>query len=136
MEQLRQQIASSESFMNIISRVLSKSEEVSFAYLFGSCVTGDMTESSDVDIAVYLKKGCPGLDDFLNLHLKLSKALKTDKIDLLIINNTRNIILLDSIVRHGILIYDMDRERRELFELHVLHSAIDFKEQRKSMIGR
>jgi predicted nucleotidyltransferase len=121
---------------NIISGALRESQDVLFAYLFGSCVAGAVTKSSDIDIAVYLEKKRPDLDDQLSLHLKLSRALGTDKIDLLIINNTRNIILLDSIVRHGIVIHDRDRERRESFELHVLHSAIDFKEQRRLLIGR
>ncbi len=121
---------------NILSQTLSESRDVLFAYLFGSCVTGVVTESSDIDIALYLEKRRPDLDDHLSLHLKLSRALGSDKIDLLIINNTRNIILLDSIVRHGIVICDSDRERRELFELNILHSAIDFKEQRRFLIGR
>ena len=126
----------SQYFKNIISQTLRESQGVLFAYLFGSCVTGVVTESSDIDIALFLEKKRPDLDDYLSLHLKLSRALGTDKIDLLIINNTRNIILLDSIVRHGIIIHDGDRERRELFELNILHSAIDFKEQRRFLVGR
>lgn len=121
---------------NILSQTLRESQGVLFAYLFGSYVTGKVTESSDIDIALYLEKKRPELDDYLSLHLKLSRALGTDKIDLLIINNTKNIILLDSIVRHGIVIYDSDSERRKLFELHAIHSAIDFREQRKAVIGR
>ena len=121
---------------NILSQVLSKSQNVLFAYLFGSHITRMITESSDIDLAVYLDKKHPDIDDYLSLHVALSRALKTDKIDLLILNNTSNLILLESIVRHGIIVTDKDKDRREAFELYVLHSAIDFREQRKAVIGR
>jgi predicted nucleotidyltransferase len=125
-----------DKLKDILSQVLSRSQDVLFAYLFGSHITGIITESSDMDIAVYLDKKHADIDDFLSLHSALSRALKTDKIDLVILNNANNLILLDSIVRHGILVIDRDKDRREEFELHVLHSTIDFREQRKAIIGR
>lgn len=121
---------------DILSQVMSRSQNVLFAYLFGSHITGIITESSDMDVAVYLDKKHADIDDYLSLHSALSRALKTDKIDLIILNNANNLILLDSIVRHGILVIDKDKDRREEFELRVLHSAIDFREQRKAIIGR
>jgi predicted nucleotidyltransferase len=119
-----------------LSQVMSKSQNILFAYLFGSHITGITTESSDMDVAVYLDKKHADIDDYLSLHADFSRALKTNKIDLLILNNASNLILLDSIVRHGILVIDKDKARREEFELRVLHSAIDFREQRKAIIGR
>jgi uncharacterized protein len=121
---------------DILSQVLSESHNVIFAYIFGSHITGMITESSDVDVAVYLDKKLPDLEDYFSLHVALSRALKTDRIDLLILNNSSNLILLDSILRHGILVLDKDKDRRQTFELNVLHSAIDFREQRKAIIGR
>jgi len=121
---------------DILSQVMDKSQNILFAYLFGSHITGIITESSDMDVAVYLDKKHADIDDYLSLHSALSRALKTDKVDLVILNNANNLILLDSIVRHGILVIDKDKDRREEFELRVLHSAIDFKEQRKAIIGR
>jgi len=121
---------------DILLQVMSKSENVLFAYIFGSHIAGMITESSDMDIAVYLDKKHTDIDDFLSLHSALSRALKTDKIDLVLLNNANNLILLDSIVRHGILVIDKNKDRREEFELRVLHSAIDFREQRKAIIGR
>jgi predicted nucleotidyltransferase len=125
-----------DKLKDILSQVLSRSQDVLFAYLFGSHITGIITESSDMDIAVYLDKKHADIEDYLSLHSALTRALKTDKIDLVILNNANNLILLDSIVRHGILVIDREKDRREEFELHVLHSAIDFKEQRKAIIGR
>jgi predicted nucleotidyltransferase len=121
---------------DILSQVMSRSQNVLFAYLFGSHITGMITESTDMDVAVYLDKKHADIDDYLSLHSTLSRALKTDKIDLVLLNNANNLILLDSIVRHGILVIDKDKDRREEFELRVLHSAIDFREQRKAIIGR
>ena len=121
---------------DILSQVMSKSQNILFAYLFGSHITGITTESSDMDVAVYLDKKHADIDDYLSLHSALSRALRTDKVDLVIFNNANNLILLDSIVRHGILVIDKDKARREEFELRVLHSAIDFRDQRKAIIGR
>ncbi len=121
---------------DMLSQVMSRSQDVLFAYIFGSHITGMTTGSSDLDIAVYLDKKHADIDDYLSLHSALSRALKTDKIDLVLLNNANNLILLDSIVRYGILVIDKDKERRKEFELRVLHSAIDFKEQRKAIIGR
>jgi len=121
---------------DILSQVMSKSQNILFAYLFGSHITGITTESSDMDVAVYLDKKHADIDDYLSLHSALSRALRTDKVDLVILNNANNLILLDSIVRHGILVIDKDKDRREEFELRVLHSTIDFREQRKAIIGR
>ncbi len=121
---------------DIVSQVLSKSENVLFAYMFGSHIGGMITKTSDIDIAAYMDKKHPDIDDYLSLHVALSRAIRTDKIDLLILNNTGNLILLDSIVRYGILVADKDKNLREEFELRILHSAIDFTEQRKAIIGR
>ena len=121
---------------DILSQIMSESQNILFAYLFGSHITGMITESSDLDVAVYLDKKHVDIDDYLSLHSALSRALKNDKIDLIILNNAKNLILLDSIVRHGILVIDKDKDQREEFELRILHSAIDFREQRKAIIGR
>ena len=43
-----------------------------------------------------------------------------------------NIMLLNEIVRHSVIIFERDDEARESFEFRVLHEAIDFREQRRT----
>lgn len=118
-----------------LTAIFHKIEEVEFAYLFGSFARGDEFPFSDIDIAVYLS-GKASLADELRLYSIIGRELKHDNIDLLILNNTNNIILLEDIVRYGKVVYDRNPSLRESFELRVLHDAIDFKYQRKVFAGR
>lgn len=115
--------------------LLDETIKVEFAYLFGSVSGGNSGAFSDIDIAVYLSIK-PSLEQELDLHLFLSRELKTDRIDLLILNNARNIVLMDEIIKKGIVVYEKNRSLRESFETRILHEAIDFKEQRKVFLGR
>ncbi|GBE00511.1 nucleotidyltransferase domain protein [bacterium BMS3Abin07] len=119
-----------------IGKVLDSHGNIEFAYLFGSYADGNAFPASDIDIAVYLSSGPAGLNDELVLHTMLSRELKCNNVDLIMINNTRNIILLEDIIKNGKVIYDKNSPLREQFELKVFHSAIDFKFQRKVFAGR
>ncbi len=119
-----------------LKELFQKFGGVEFAYLFGSYAKDEISPISDIDIAVYLNPSCDSFDDELGLHSFLSKGLKSDKIDLIIINRVKNIMLLDDIVRYGKVVYDKNPSLREHFELRVLHDAIDFKYQRKVFAGR
>ena len=77
-----------------------------FAYLFGSSARGDEFPLSDIDIAVYMRSQNVRLDDELRLHSILSRGLKSNKVDLVILNRARNIILLEEIIRHGRVVCD------------------------------
>jgi predicted nucleotidyltransferase len=65
-------------------------DSVNFAYLFGSIVRGDTNELSDVDIAVMLDESLSKKDMFnkeLDLISELTCVLKSDKIDLVVLND-------------------------------------------------
>ncbi|MCX8030557.1 MAG: nucleotidyltransferase domain-containing protein, partial [Thermodesulfovibrionales bacterium] len=122
-----------KTFYNALLSVFQKhSKDVLFAYLFGSSVSCQTHPTSDVDIAVYFSENDKPLnyDKMLLLHADLCRTLKRNDIDILILNIAKNIILLDDIVRHGVLIYDREPDVREAFEIKVLHQAIDFRQQR------
>ncbi|WP_333654130.1 type VII toxin-antitoxin system MntA family adenylyltransferase antitoxin [Dissulfurispira sp.] len=118
-----------------LTAIFHRIEEVEFAYLFGSFARGDEFPFSDIDIAVYLSRKA-SLADELKLYSIIGRELKHDNIDLVILNNTNNIILLEDIVRYGKVVCDRNPSSRESFELRVLHDAIDFKYQRKVFAGR
>ena len=108
-----------------------------FGYLFGSHATGEESKTSDIDIAVYVNDPASfSFSDKLFLHGEFCRKLKRNDIDLIILNQTRNLILLDQIVRSGIVIWDNDSLKREEFELRLQHTVIDFKYQRTKEMGR
>lgn len=113
-------------------------EEVIFAYLFGSQARSDSPyPPRDIDLAVFFEEGSDisFLDAKLNLYATLSRALKIDDIDILALNNATNLILLDEVIRNGVLLFDKDPDLREDFEQRILHQALDFKFQRASILG-
>ena len=106
-----------------LSNILAPSDTVLFAYLFGSYAEGIQREDSDVDIAVYLND--TSLDTRLSLHHSLEQALGKE-IDLLVLNDVRNIYLLEAILSKGLLL--KDHESRAFFEVMKNHEIIDFKQ--------
>jgi predicted nucleotidyltransferase len=112
--------------------------KVAFAYLFGSVAAGEAAPLSDVDIAVFIEAGNREtfFDDRLSLYADICRALKSNDVDLLVLNSATNLVILEEVVRHGVVLYDRDSDRREAFELRVLHQAIDFRHQRVAVMGR
>lgn len=112
-------------------------DQVLFAYLFGSLVERKDGPLSDVDVAVFLT------DEFASSHfdVKLSlladfcRALGRNDVDVVVLNRTRNRMLLDGIIRRCVVLLDQDPRLRADFELKALHRAIDFKTQRAAVMG-
>ena len=130
---------SKEDILNNILRVLEKHEEtVLFAYLFGSTAHGEgVRRSGDIDIAVFLSHGSREsyFEIKLSLHADLCRALQRNDVDLLVLNTATNLVLLEQIVRTGIVLCDRQEDKRIDFELGVIHRALDFKEQRLAVMG-
>lgn len=128
-----------EEIKNRISGICEEYKDyLEFSYLFGSMAKGETAPSSDVDIALYFRHSI-GKDRFFDLGLAVQsdmcRALKSDVVDVVILNTVANLMLLDEIVRHGIILFDGNEELREEFEVRALHRAMDFKEQRKYLVG-
>ncbi len=69
---------------------------VDAAYLFGSQALSEAGADSDFDIGVYLNRRLNGSERFklrLDLIGKLGVELKTDKIDLAVINDLNSVFL-------------------------------------------
>ena len=111
--------------------------KVIFGYLFGSAAQKTGYPSRDVDIAVFLsgdgKKSA--FDVKLSLYADFCRALKRNDVDVVVLNIAVNLMLLDEIVRYGVVLYDADPKAREEFELKIQHQAIDFKNQRLAIMG-
>ncbi len=112
-------------------------DKILFAYLFGSAAVNKISTSSDVDIALYLSHEFKDFyfDIKLRIYADISRSLKRNDVDIVVLNNCKNIILADEIIRKGVLIYERPNDIRDDFEIRALHRAIDFKHRRKSIIG-
>jgi predicted nucleotidyltransferase len=98
-------------------------KNILFAYLYGSYSDETFCSESDIDIAVYVEDY--SFDYYTRLVYELEKVLQK-KVDLQILNNTKNLYLLENIIKNGILL--KDHSKKDEFELRKLHELIDFKE--------
>ena len=98
---------------------------------------GEVSPLSDVDIAVYLaEENRESFFDLkLALHADISRALKRNDVDLVVLNTIRNEMLTADVIRNGVVIFDRDTETREDYELKRLHESIDFKTHRFAVMG-
>lgn len=115
-----------------LKSLLSQMDNVVFAYLFGSEATGQQHKNSDLDIAVYLTAASLTLDERLAIHHELVKALHRE-VDLIVLNDVKSLLLVESILKEGILIKDSGDDTRELFELRRHHDILDFKAFKRSI---
>ena len=124
--------------ITILQRCLeARRDQVRFAYLFGSLAERKEGPLSDVDVAVFLTDRCASdhFDVKLSLLADFCRALGRNDVDVVVLNHTRNLMLLDGIIRSGIVLLDQDPRLRADFELLALHRAIDFKTQRAAFMG-
>lgn len=114
-------------------------DKILFAYLFGSTARGEAVASSDLDVAVYFQDSQAGSgshhDAKVDLYMHLSRALQNNGVDIVVLNFASNLMLLDEIVRQGIVLLALNPAIREDFELRVLHRAMDFRAQRRAAMG-
>jgi predicted nucleotidyltransferase len=83
-------------------------KEIKLVYLFGSRVTGETSPMSDYDFAVYLdtKDKKRMYEIRFELFDKISRLLKTDRIDIVILNLTESPELKYMIIKYGRLILE------------------------------
>ncbi len=102
--------------------------EVKLVYLFGSQATGNTGPLSDYDFALYLDPEMAEPDMFdlkFIIQDKLSRKLKTDKVDLIILNLTRSPELKYNIIKDGRLIFQTE-PYRVIVEPKILNIYFDF----------
>ena len=118
-----------DSLQNI-KDALYRNPLVSFSYLFGSRASNKSGNMSDWDIAVYLnddKMENNPVWQKIGLENELSSALKTDKIQVAVLNNLDAPLLAFNIVKDGILLTDKDTELRIGYECATLRRFHDWR---------
>jgi predicted nucleotidyltransferase len=103
---------------------LSQHPDIVFAYLFGSQASGRATRMSDIDIAVYLH-GSPDGEKRLEILGILIDALKSDRIDLVILN-TAPLPLQFRVLKNNQLLVDNAPFIRHAFESKTIAMYLDF----------
>ncbi len=100
---------------------------VKLVYFFGSKAVDKQGPMSDFDFAVYLDENDKNkiLDNRLSLMDKLSRLLKTDKIDVVMLNTTQSPELKYNIISQGKLIYEK-QPFRVMVEPKILNEYFDF----------
>lgn len=119
-----------------VKAFLEGEEDVTVAYLFGSRAKGGMGALSDIDIAVLLNRELDKQKTFdlrLRLINRISSILKTDKIDLVVMNMAP-LSLNYSIISEGEILHSRDEMERVRFETHILSRYLDRKYMMKSML--
>lgn len=106
-----------------LAPILEKEKRVKFAYLFGSRARGRTGPLSDTDVAVYLDRRIKHGDYRLKLMEELSKILKSDHLDLVVLNQAPP-LLRHEIIKYGRLLKD-DASRRILFEAETIRECLD-----------
>jgi len=116
-----------------IQSVFANFSAIKLVYFFGSAAKGEAGPMSDYDFAVYFDLSLNNEKDkeiMFNIQFKLmdglSRALKTDKIDIVILNLTESPELKYQIIKNGRLIYEQE-PFRVLIEPKILNEYFDFR---------
>ena len=111
-----------------IVKFLGEQEHVELAYLFGSVAEGTAGKLSDIDLAVFLDKSLSKKERFdlqLKLMSDLTSILKTDKVDLTVMNNAP-LLLNYNIIKQGKILKE-DIEAKIRVECRILSHYLDMK---------
>ncbi|MBI3377666.1 MAG: nucleotidyltransferase domain-containing protein [Nitrospirae bacterium] len=113
-------------FLKQIKDYFKDREEVSAVYLFGSTATGSETASSDIDIAILLKRGVNPYKPDIQLKIMSDLELLLKKrIDVVLLNSA-DPILEHQIRKHSKVLIDKNPKIRMTYELEARKKYFDF----------
>lgn len=113
-----------------IRAIFRSHPEIKSVYLFGSRATGKAVKNSDYDFAILidedLSKG-KRFDLRLRLMAEISKALKTDAVDVVILNDLASLFFKYAIIKEGKVVYQKNDMETAEFESRTLGLYFDFQ---------
>jgi uncharacterized protein len=118
-----------------VKKALAEDENVTFAYLFGSLASGRVTPLSDVDIAVYLGDVSKRAEHKLALFDKLTDALGSSELDLVILN-TAPTSIAGRVLQNKQILVDKEPFRRHAYESLTLREFFDFRVKEEAFFQR
>ncbi len=117
-----------QKYRDLMEGLAREMPQVVLAYIFGSTATGTRGPMSDYDFAVYLDE--PDIkkryDIKFQLMGKLSSVLKTNKVDVAVINDTDNVYLKHAIINEGKLLFEKE-PYKVIVEPKILNEYFDFQ---------
>lgn len=110
-----------------LRKLFNRYPSIKLVYLFGSRATKKQGPLSDFDFAVYLagKDRKKNIGMKAELTVKISEILKTDKIDIVLLNTLKSPELKYNIIKEGKLIYEK-QPFKVLIEPYILNQYFDF----------
>lgn len=114
-----------------IKKFLSSCNDVILAFLFGSFAKGNVTSSSDVDIAILFNQH-PDFYAISNMSQKLSKMLINKHVDIVPLNNASPIIKMQ-VLKNGIILVNKDSKSYNEFFVSTIIEYDDLKQLRKEI---
>ncbi|WP_051531492.1 type VII toxin-antitoxin system MntA family adenylyltransferase antitoxin [Clostridiisalibacter paucivorans] len=126
------------NYIEDIINILYEKSNIVFSYIFGSYAKGENRESSDIDIAIYLKNNQISTDKYLSLLYDIM-SISNKKVDLVILNDSPPLIKHE-VYTEGILLFTKDKETLTNYKVKTLFEYEDMKYylnmQYKDMINR
>jgi len=115
------------SLLKKLEPVFQRHEAIKLVYFFGSQAEGKAGDLSDFDFAFYADENDRNKLFELKLTLidEVSRALKTDNVDIVILNLTESPELKYNIIKEGKLIYGIE-PFKVLIEPRILNEYFDF----------
>jgi len=110
-----------------LNKIFKGYPELKIVYLFGSRASGSTGPLSDYDFALYIDKDrLEAYHTSVDIAGKISKILKTDKIDTVVINHIDAPEMKYSIIKNGMIVYEVEPYRM-LIEPRILNEYFDFR---------
>ncbi len=120
----------SKEKQNSLRKIFSQNDII-FAYLFGSQVNKkSVTQLSDIDIAVMFNEKINEQERFkkrLTLATDLSRIFNYQEVDLVVLNDQRDILFKFVILQEGKKIYENDHKKLLDYEVKTANDYYDFK---------
>lgn len=119
-----------------IKMLFTQYPEIKLGYFFGSRANESANPMSDYDFGLQLGEDANPISIKSELQVRLTLILKTDKVDVVVMNNPQNPLLAYNIITTGKLIYEIE-PYKILTEPKILNMYFDFMlEKRKNgLIG-
>lgn len=118
-----------------VREYLNKHPKVVFAYLFGGLARGKVSPLSDVDIAIYMAEDAEIVQEKLEMLGKLNELLKTDEVDLVVLN-TAPLPLAARVIKNKIILVDKRPFARHAFESLIMREYFDFSRKEMDIFER
>ncbi|WP_425390361.1 type VII toxin-antitoxin system MntA family adenylyltransferase antitoxin [Ekhidna sp.] len=122
----------SKGIIDQISAFYRQEDSVSLVYIFGSAVSDQYGDTSDIDIAFLLKDGLPNDKQYLRFYERMQELTgrSVDLIDL----GAADTVLKMEVVGKGMLILKRSGADQETFENKVFQEYLTLNDDRKIIL--